>query len=107
MANADEAFAVIFRAKIKQFDEQYAATARQLRERALTEFGCLEFVSCCEGEQEIAISYWPSLAHIQRWKQDLAHQQAQAKGRADWYSSYQVEIVELKRRYGSPGTGSN
>ena len=100
-------YAVIFRAQVKHLDEYYGATARQLRERALAEFGCLEFVSCCEGDQEIAISYWPSLAHIQCWKEDLAHLQAQAKGTSDWYSSYQVEILELKRRYGQPGTGSN
>lgn len=99
MALNQPEYAVIFRAQIKQLDDSYSATARQLRERALAEFGCLEFVSCCEGDQEIAISYWPSLAHIQRWKQDLAHQQAQAKGKVDWYASYQVEVMALKRRY--------
>ncbi len=99
MALESPQYGVIFRATIKKLDEQYLVTARQLRERALTEFGCIEFVSCCEGDQEVAISYWPSLEHIGRWKQDLAHQQAQAKGRADWYASYQVDVVEIKRRY--------
>lgn len=95
-------YAVIFRAEIAQLDETYFATAKRMRELALARYGCLEFVASMEGTCEIAISYWPSVDHIQRWKQDAEHLQAQQQGRSTWYKSYRVEVVELLRSYGSP-----
>lgn len=92
-------FAVIFNAEIAQLDEAYYVAAKKMRELALAEYGCLEFVAITEGDREIAISYWPSLAHIQRWKQDPQHQQAQQQGKARWYKSYKVEVVDVLRTY--------
>lgn len=92
-------FAVIFHAEIAQLDEAYFATAKTMRELALTEYGCLEFIATTEGTREMAISYWPSLAHIQQWKQNAQHLQAQELGKARWYKSYKVEVVEVLRAY--------
>lgn len=92
-------YAVIFHAEIAQFDDDYFATAKQMRELAMTQYGCLEFVATTEGKREIAVSYWPSLDHIQHWKQNAEHLQAQEQGRAGWYKSYKVEVVELLRTY--------
>ncbi len=92
-------FAVIFHAEIAQLDETYFATAKNMRELALAEYGCLDFVATTEGMREIAISYWPSLAHIQHWKQNAQHLQAQQQGKARWYKSYKVEVVEVLRTY--------
>ena len=86
-------YAVIFKAQIKTQDPTYASTAERLRELALQEYGCLEFTSTTQGSREIAISYWPSKTHIQAWKNNAEHQQAQALGKSGWYESYQVEIV--------------
>lgn len=94
-------YAVIFRAAIKEIDEEYSKMAQQLRERALKEFGCIEFHSVSEGDQEVAISYWPSLEAIQVWKEDALHQQAQQLGAEKWYHHYRVEVVEILREYGS------
>ena len=58
-------YVVIFKAKIKQFDEHYAQTAQLLREKALTEFHCQHFEALCENDQEIALSYWNQLEDIQ------------------------------------------
>ncbi|WP_207063693.1 antibiotic biosynthesis monooxygenase [Motiliproteus sp. SC1-56] len=88
-------YAVIFKAKIKTLDSSYSTTAARLRELALAEYGCTEFTACTEGQQEIAISYWPSLAHIKAWGQDPEHRQAQALGKAKWYESYQVQITQI------------
>ena len=95
-------YAVIFKAKVKKFDDEYAAMAERLRTRALQEFGCLEFNSCTEGDREIAISYWPSEAHIVAWKQDAEHLQAQQTGKNRWYASYSVEVVAVQRSYRQP-----
>ncbi len=90
-------YAVIFRASIKAFDADYSATASKLRERAMREYGCTEFTSCTEGDQEIAISYWPSMEHIAAWAADEEHRRAQALGREKWYKSYQVEVLQVIR----------
>lgn len=92
-------FAVIFHAEVAQLDEAYFATAKHMRELAISKYGCLDFVATTEGSREIAISYWPSLEHIQRWKQNAEHLQAQQQGRARWYTSYKVEVVEILRSY--------
>ena len=95
-------FAVIFHAEIAQLDDEYFATAKQMRELAISHYGCLDFVATTEGSREIAISYWPSLEHIPHWKENTEHLQAQQQGRARWYKSYKVEVVELLRTYDFP-----
>ncbi len=95
-------FIVIFRAQARQLDADYTATAALLRDLALTRFGCLEFVAVTEGDQEIALSYWPDEASIQAWKQQADHLMAQQLGRERWYASYRVEVAEVKRAYARP-----
>lgn len=95
-------YAVIFRAKVKQLDATYFETATQLRQLAFEKYGCLDFHSLSEGENEIAISYWPSLDAIRLWKENETHRTAQALGYQRWYASYEVEVVEVLRNYRSP-----
>ena len=92
-------YAVIFKATFNQLDDAYTRYARQLRELAMSKYGCTDFTSVCEGNQEITLSYWNSLNDIKTWKNDAVHQQAQALGKRKWYSHYQVEIVEILREY--------
>ncbi len=92
-------YVVIFRATIKQLDDDYIAMARHLRELALTQYRCLEFSAITEGAQEIALSYWESEEDIKAWKRNADHVTAQQRGRSDWYASYSVEIAEIKRSY--------
>lgn len=92
-------YAVIFRARMAQTDDEYLQTAKRLRELAMDQYGCLDFVSVLEGDEEITVSYWENEAQIARWKNDATHQLAQAKGRSKWYKSYRVEICEVKREY--------
>ena len=94
-------YAVIFTAKIGGLDDGYSRLAARMRQLALEEYGCTQFTSCSEGDQEIAISYWPSLEQIQAWKQNSKHLAAQALGRNKWYKSYKVEVVEILREYDS------
>jgi heme-degrading monooxygenase HmoA len=100
----ESGFVVIFRAKARTLDAEYSAMAAQMRELALTRFGCLDFTAATEGEQEIAVSYWPDEASIRAWKQHTDHLAAQRLGRERWYASYSVEIAEVKRRYSHPAT---
>jgi heme-degrading monooxygenase HmoA len=95
-------YAVIFRAEILELDAEYAAMATRMRDLAINQYGCLEFVACNEGKSEVAISYWESEEQIQRWKQNAEHLVAQEKGRSKWYRSYSVQVVEVVRAYNSP-----
>ena len=95
-------FVVIFRAKARALDAEYGAMAVQMRELALTRFGCLDFTAVTEGDQEIALSYWPDEASIRAWKQHADHLAAQRLGRERWYAGYSVEIAEVRRRYEHP-----
>jgi len=96
-------FVVIFRATARHLDAEYSATATRMRELALTQFGCLDFTAVTEGNQEVALSYWPDEASIRAWKQHADHLMAQELGRERWYSGYRVEVAEIKRQYESGG----
>ncbi len=75
--------------------------AERMRDLALNQYGCLEFVASMEVNAEIAISYWESEAQINAWKQNAEHLSAQRKGREKWYRSYKVQVVEVIREYSS------
>jgi heme-degrading monooxygenase HmoA len=92
-------YVVIFKAKIRQLDDEYYQNAKLLRERAISKFGCIDFVSVQEKDCEVSLSYWQTEEQISTWKSDPVHVKAQELGRHKWYESYQVEVVEIKRRY--------
>jgi heme-degrading monooxygenase HmoA len=95
-------YAVIFRAEIHRLDDEYKRVAEEMRRLAIDHYGCEAFVSSREGNTEMAISYWKSEQDIQQWKQNLAHLEAQAKGRSTWYRSYSVQVSKIIREYHSP-----
>ncbi len=92
-------YAVIFTAEINEVDEEYFSTAQQMRELAIEKYGCLEFKALTEGDQEVAISYWPSLEYIGKWKDDPEHLKAQQLGRERWYNNYKVQVVRVEYEY--------
>ncbi|WP_027014375.1 antibiotic biosynthesis monooxygenase family protein [Comamonas composti] len=96
-------FVVIFRAKVRELDEQYSRMAARMRELALNEFGCLEFHAVTEGENEVALSYWPSEEAIRAWKSHPEHLLAQGLGRERWYASYCVQVASIGREYRMAG----
>ncbi|MCU0676131.1 MAG: antibiotic biosynthesis monooxygenase [Myxococcota bacterium] len=90
---------VIFRAQVRDADDEYSRVAARLRELALNDFGCLEFVSAHDGTVEIALSYWPDEASVAAWKREREHVLAQELGRERWYERYVVEVAEITRAY--------
>ena len=95
-------YAVIFTATVGDQDSRYRKMAGQLRDLAMAGFGCTDFISVTEGEQEIAISYWPDEDAIQDWKQQAEHRVAQQLGKEGWYKHYRVEVVKILRAYDGP-----
>lgn len=63
--------AVIFRAQSAQPDEEYEQAAQR----------------------------WQDLEHIQTWKANAEHLFAQKTGKSIWFSSYQIQVVEVIRVY--------
>ncbi|MDH5784135.1 MAG: hypothetical protein OEZ16_00835 [Chromatiales bacterium] len=92
-------YAVIFRAEINIIDESYTDTAIRMRGLAKTRYGCTEFISFLEDNQELSISYWKSEEQIAAWKNDPEHLAAQTMGRTKWYKSYKIEVVKIEREY--------
>lgn len=88
-------YAVIFKAKVKEVDEEYFSMARKMRKIAFEDYGCIDFISVCEENTEISISYWKDLENIKKWKEDKEHLKAQELGRTKWYESYMIEISEV------------
>ena len=74
--------------------------AARMRELALGQFGCIEFHSVTEGENEVSLSYWPSEKKILEWKRHPEHLLAQQAGRERWYKEYSVQVAEVCREYG-------
>jgi len=66
-------FVVIFRARVRQFDEEYSRVAARMRDLAMRRFGCLEFHAVTEGEHEVALSYWPDEESIRAWRNHPEH----------------------------------
>ena len=105
--------AVIFKATLSQYllsessldsknqeeFNRYLEMADALRNKALSDYGCISFTSTNEGDQEIAVSYWPDIEAVSHWKNDDLHLQAQQMGRKKWYQHYSVDIVEVLRSY--------
>jgi heme-degrading monooxygenase HmoA len=47
----------------------------------------------------VTISYFESMADLVAWKHVPEHLEAQALGRAAFYSEYEVEVAEIVRHY--------
>ena len=90
---------VIFRAHVRQLDDDYGRTAQRMRELALTQFGCLAFQAVTEGSEEVALSYWPDPASIAAWRAHPEHLEAQRLGRERWYRRWSVEVAQVQRSY--------
>jgi heme-degrading monooxygenase HmoA len=92
-------YVVIFRAVIRELDDDYSQVAARMRDLALTRFGCIEFHAITEGRNEVALSYWPSEEAILAWKAHPEHILAQRAGRERWYESYSVQVAAVTREY--------
>ena len=92
-------YVVIFRARIRGFDADYSEKSARMRQLALTQFGCLDFHAVTEGDQEVALSYWPDEASIRAWREHPEHVLAQQAGRERWYQSYTVQVAAITREY--------
>jgi len=91
-------YAVIFTSTRTEVEEGYAEMAQKMEELAKQQEGFLGLESA-RNEIGITVSYWKDLESIKKWKQNVAHLEAQQKGRSDWYKSYTTRICLVERAY--------
>ncbi len=91
-------YAVIFTSLRSDAEEGYADTAARMLELAAQQPGFLGVESAREGVG-ITVSYWQSLEAIRAWKANTEHQQAQTRGKQEWYSAYRTRIARVERDY--------
>jgi heme-degrading monooxygenase HmoA len=92
-------YAVIFSTIRTNVDEGYTETAIRMEVLAKQQAGYLGIESA-RSEIGITVSYWKSLDAIMKWRNNVEHTIARAKGKALWYQKYQLRICKVERDYG-------
>ncbi len=92
-------YAVIFTSVRTEEDKGYGEMAERMARLAATQPGYLGMETARDGVG-ITVSYWDSLEAIAAWKANAEHQNAQKRGRAEWYSSFAVRVSKVERAYG-------
>ena len=96
-------YAVIFTSTRTEGDWGYGETAALLEELAREVPGFLGMESARGADGfGITVCYWATEAAIEEWKCHIDHQAAQARGRREWYSHYQIRVAEVTRSYCGP-----
>lgn len=95
---AKPAFVVVFISQRTDGDNGYAIAARRMVELAEQQPGFMGASSTRdETGQGITVSYWRSLADIERWKADAEHMAAQQAGMNHWYTSFRLTVARVER----------
>lgn len=92
-------YAVIFTTIKADNTNDYNKTALRMESLAKNQDGFLGLESA-RSDIGITVSYWQSLASIQKWKENVEHTEARILGRANWYTQYQLRICKVEREYG-------
>lgn len=101
-------YAVIFSAQRTGPDDGYAETAARMVELAAQQPGFLGMEST-RGEDGfgITVAYWESEESIRAWRQHAEHAAARERGRAGWYSHFELRVARVERAYGWDLAGSD
>lgn len=91
-------FAVIFTSIRTEGDNGYAEMADRMDELSRAQPGYLGLDSA-RSEAGITVSYWRDMESIRSWQRQVEHLQAQARGRAIWYSGYTVRVCRVDYEY--------
>ena len=101
-AESNSYYAVIFTAEMADDVAGYADMAQRMTQLVEQQPGYIGKHTSMEGNRELTISYWESLAAIKAWKAHPEHRTAQELGRSKWYADYQVQVTRIDRFYKSP-----
>jgi heme-degrading monooxygenase HmoA len=84
-------------------DDGYDQTAARMADLAQDMPGYLGIESTRDVDGlGITVSYWRSEADIANWKRHLEHQDAQDRGKKQWYEHYELRVAKVERAYSGP-----
>jgi heme-degrading monooxygenase HmoA len=84
----------------------YAATAQRMFDLAAKQPGYVGVESAHGADGfGITVSYWDSLEAISAWRKHAEHTLARERGRAEWYSGFELRIAKIERAYGFRAEG--
>jgi heme-degrading monooxygenase HmoA len=92
-------YAVIFTSVRTDGDNGYSEMSARMIELVKDQDGFLGMESA-RNEICITVSYWRDMESIKKWRENMEHTFARAKGRSDWYQSFKVRIAKVERDYG-------
>jgi heme-degrading monooxygenase HmoA len=99
-------YMVSFSSQRTEGDNGYGEVGYAMVELAKQQPGYLGFESA-RGADGFGIinSYWKDEESILAWKAVVDHVEAQRRGRADWYTRYEVRVARVQRAYGFDNQG--
>ena len=99
-------YAVIITSKLKPMSDvvtaKYLTLSDSMYRLAQQQPGFLGMDYARDVNSGITISYWRSLADIERWRQHPEHVEVKAVGRQEFYSAYDIRVCLVEREYGGP-----
>lgn len=94
-------YAVVFSTVRTQDQTDYAGTNARMEELVREIPGYLGMDHAQNpGGLGITVGYFRDADALTRWRTNLEHQQAQKRGRADWYESYTLHVAKVERSHG-------
>lgn len=95
---SDAKYVVIFTSTLRpEAQAEYEALAKKMADLAQAQPGFVRMESVRSGGVGITVSYWDSLAAVQKWKWHEEHQAAQKSGRLKFYKSFQVTVANIEK----------
>jgi heme-degrading monooxygenase HmoA len=83
-------------------DDEYADMAQRMEELVHDQPGFVDMVSVRDPltRQGITVAYFEDEESVAAWKAQAEHVEAQRRGVADFYESYDVTVAQIVRQYG-------
>jgi len=97
-------FAVIFTNQQNLNTTGYQETADRMVELAEQQPGFVGIESVRDDHGfGITVSYWETEDAIRAWKRNSEHQEAQKRGREEWYANFDLRVCRVERAYSGGG----
>ena len=101
--------AVLFEAKAQPaYQARYLQLAAELKPLLADIDGFIDierFQSLTTEGKILSLSWWRDEEAVQRWKQNVFHQAAQAEGWASIFACYRIRVAQVVREYASETGG--
>jgi heme-degrading monooxygenase HmoA len=101
---ADGPIVTVFRSRLRADPVGYEETAMRMYELGTSMPGFLEFkqFTADDGER-LALVMFDSREHQRAWREHPEHQEAQRRGRQEWYAEYRIQVCQVLSEHGVRG----